>query len=133
MRRHCVLSPYCCCAIVSNVSPGWTSYVSPLAASGVVGVGVTAEATLDGDATGDASGGRCGLGTATVTGAVAGTLVGVGAAAPPPQAVTPNASTSPMAGADPPNGIRRELRFRRTLASPDCSNCPQYIEAPRRT
>src|SRR5438309_6109457 len=119
MRRHCVPSPYCCWAIVSNVSPDWTSYVSPPATSAVVGVGVTADATLEGDATGDTSGGRCGLGTATVAGAVAGAAVGVGAAAPPPQAVTPSASAAAMAGADPPNGIRRELRFRRTLASPD--------------
>src|SRR5437879_10406381 len=102
MRRHCVPSPYCCCAIVSNVSPGWTSYVSP-ATSAVVWVGVAADATLEGDATGDTSGGRCGLGTATVAGAVAGAAAGVGAAAPPPQAVTPSASAAAMAGADPPN------------------------------
>jgi hypothetical protein len=103
------------------VSPEATSYVSPAAATrSTVAGGVAAAVSWGaGDAPGDANGGRCGLGaTAGAAAGVAGTAVGVGAAAPPPQAlVSPSAIAAKTAMYASPPRTRRELRFRRTLAS----------------
>jgi hypothetical protein len=108
--------------MVNNVSPDCTSYESPAAsAAAVVGV-EEAAVTAEGDATGDDKAGRCGLETAAGAAAEVGTALGVGAAAPPPQAALITTLNAAHAISDVRAGMRRVLRVKRTLASPVVSD-----------
>src|SRR3982074_2823032 len=116
MRRHWAASPYFCSAIVSSVSPDWTSYVSPAVGS-LVALGETAAAAGGGggDAPSEANVGRAGLGATAGATEALGTIVGVGVvAAPAPHAaLNPSVSSAHAARTARLSRIRRELQVRR--------------------